>query len=439
VEILWKPYAPSALARRALDAVERSGRTFERDATQEAHKPDSSDAAAGGGQALAESSEAQGRVLLVDDDHGCRRAFDAILDTQRIECIHAASGADAVALLESQSFDAALVEVQLPDTSGFDLLTRLRAREPLLPVVMMSDSPSLESMQRALQLRATSFLAKPVAPDDLVASVRHAVQDGQVRRVQQRLMVLKATTAETFSDLRATEQRLSESLAGLYMVFQPIVRSDGAIFGFEALLRTCGPYRNPLEFLSVAEALGRLEELGRAARRAISEVLAMHPERREPIFVNIHPSEFRAEHLGRDDEPLLPWASRIILEVTERAQLGSATEVADTLRLLRNKGFRFALDDLGEGYAGLSWLVKLAPDVTKIDMSLIRGIESDPLKRDAVASLVNICRRARAFVVAEGVETAEEARTLRDLGCELLQGYYFARPGAPFPEVLQVT
>jgi EAL domain-containing protein (putative c-di-GMP-specific phosphodiesterase class I) len=170
-------------------------------------------------------------------------------------------------------------------------------------------------------------------------------------------------------------------------------------------------------------------------RRSIASTLAEHPERLEPIFVNLHPMELSADILMHEDEPLLPFTSRIVLEVTERAQLSSVQDLAETLRVLRTAGYRVALDDLGEGYAGLSWLVKLTPDISKLDMSLVRDIQGSRMKRDLVGSLVSVCRRARTLVVAEGVETAAEAQVLRDVGCDLLQGYHFARPGPPFPEV----
>ena len=106
---------------------------------------------------------------------------------------------------------------------------------------------------------------------------------------------------------------------------------------------------------------------------------------------------------------------------------------------LQDVGYRIALDDLGEGYAGLSWLVKLTPDIAKLDMSLVRDIDKSRLKRELVASMVGVCRRARTVIVAEGIETAEEAAVLRDLGCDLLQGYHFAKPGLAFPEVAPNT
>ena len=96
-----------------------------------------------------------------------------------------------------------------------------------------------------------------------------------------------------------------------------------------------------------------------------------------------------------------------------------------------------AVDDLGEGYAGLSSLVTLRPDIAKLDMSLVRDVHRSPLKRDIVAALVDLARRSGILVVAEGIETVEERDALVELGCDLLQGYYFARPGPAFPVVHQ--
>ncbi len=153
--------------------------------------------------------------------------------------------------------------------------------------------------------------------------------------------------------------------------------------------------------------------------------------------MNIHPVEFRAPLLTHHAEPLLPYASQIVLEVTERAQLTPGLDLDRTVAALREAGYRVALDDLGEGYAGLSWLVKLVPDVAKLDMSLVRDIHQSRMKRELVSSLVSACHHENTLVVAEGVETAEEARILRVLGCDLMQGYYFARPADRFVETLE--
>src|SRR5207253_1157687 len=102
---------------------------------------------------------------------------------------------------------------------------------------------------------------------------------------------------------------------------------------------------------------------------------------------------------------------------------------------LREQGFRIALDDLGAGYASLSTFVKLQPELVKLDMSLVRGLHEDFTKQSLVRSITNLCSQLGIAVIAEGVETEEERVALLDLGADLLQGYLFAKPARPFPEV----
>jgi EAL domain-containing protein (putative c-di-GMP-specific phosphodiesterase class I) len=105
------------------------------------------------------------------------------------------------------------------------------------------------------------------------------------------------------------------------------------------------------------------------------------------------------------------------------------------MRRLRSLGFRLAIDDLGAGYAGLSSIAMLEPDFVKLDMSLTRDLASSPLRQRLVASMVDACRDTGMKLVAEGVETVHELAKLTELGCDLLQGYHFARPSAEFVKV----
>lgn len=430
ISLLWKPFTGGALARRALDlisSVADSGR-------------ESAGTNAPVRQPIAHAAPAVDPrnpcVLLVEDDDAVRRALAAVLSTRGLRVHEAATAVAGLAAMDSEDIQLVVLDINLPDADGLEVLDTIRKKDSLLPVLIMTGAPSVESAQRAVRGRATAFLTKPVVPSAFVEEVDHAVTEGQLARLQHKLFMSKAGSSGMLKDLAGTEQSLTASLTNLYAAYQPIVRTyDRSIFAFEALMRSKGPFVNPGELLSAAEALGRVEEIGQAVRRSIARTLSDQPHRFEPIFVNLHPMELRADLLLREDEPLLPFASRIVLEVTERAKLSSEKDLAETLRQLRLAGYRIALDDLGEGFAGLSWLVKLTPDIAKLDMSLVRNIETSRMKRDLVGSLVNVCRRSRTLLIAEGVETEPEAEVLRDMGCDLLQGYLFSRPGPPFPEV----
>jgi EAL domain-containing protein (putative c-di-GMP-specific phosphodiesterase class I) len=101
---------------------------------------------------------------------------------------------------------------------------------------------------------------------------------------------------------------------------------------------------------------------------------------------------------------------------------------------LRERGFRIAVDDLGAGYAGLTSFALLEPEIVKVDMTLVRDIDRSPVKRKLVRSMAALCRDMGLLIVSEGVETIAEHETLMELGCDLFQGYLFARPGRDFPE-----
>jgi EAL domain-containing protein (putative c-di-GMP-specific phosphodiesterase class I) len=102
--------------------------------------------------------------------------------------------------------------------------------------------------------------------------------------------------------------------------------------------------------------------------------------------------------------------------------------------VLRYLGFRIAVDDLGAGYAGLSSFTELDPSVAKLDMSLVRGIDTHARKQSIVRSMVALCAEMGIVVISEGVETPAERDTLLALGCDLLQGYLFAKPARGFIE-----
>ena len=138
------------------------------------------------------------------------------------------------------------------------------------------------------------------------------------------------------------------------------------------------------------------------------------------LLVNLHPSALEDPDLIADDAPLSANPGRVAFEITERARLDPNG---------------IAVDDLGAGYAGLTSLVTLQPDIVKLDMELIRNVDTSPTRSKLVASLVALTRQLEVRVIAEGVESMAECQHLLSLGCDWMQGYFFARPDTPFPVV----
>ena len=150
------------------------------------------------------------------------------------------------------------------------------------------------------------------------------------------------------------------------------------------------------------------------------------------IFVNLHPEDLRDELLLSDADPLRPFAERIVLEITEREALDRIDDLSRRIDRLRFMGYRIAVDDLGAGYAGLNSFAQLKPWVVKIDMALVRGIDTDPVRYNIVRAVLSLCQEIGVQVIGEGVETEAERQTLGSLGCELQQGYKYARPARGF-------
>ncbi|AIR87823.1 EAL domain-containing protein [Pseudomonas cremoricolorata] len=120
--------------------------------------------------------------------------------------------------------------------------------------------------------------------------------------------------------------------------------------------------------------------------------------------------------------------SRIIFEVTENESLTDRTHLKNILIEYQRQGFKTAIDDFGAGYSGLGLLAEFQPDIIKLDMELIRGVDHDTARLAIVEGIVGICRKLGIRIIAEGVEQVAEYRALRALGIDLFQGYLFARP-----------
>jgi EAL domain-containing protein (putative c-di-GMP-specific phosphodiesterase class I) len=234
----------------------------------------------------------------------------------------------------------------------------------------------------------------------------------------------------------ALERVFRRAMDGLYMVFQPIVSwTEREIVAYEALVRTCEPeLARPDLLFSAAEQLDMIIPMGRRIRRSVAQLVTTAPER-VSLFVNVHGGELADPELYDPEAPLSRVAHRVVLEITERWSLDRFHDVGERIRALRDLGFRIAVDDLGAGYAGLTSFARLRPEVVKLDMSLIRGVNDDPTRQHLIRSLNGACRDLGIRVVAEGVETMEERDTLVSLGSNLLQGYLFSKPARAFPAV----
>ena len=377
-----------------------------------------------------------GHVLVVDDDRVLRQLCKRTLEAEGWEVSIAADGAEAIekAAERRDQLDCIVSDVHMPGVDGFELLGRMRESDEDVPVLLMTGDPSFEGAVHALEGGAVCYLTKPFSPEALAEAVARASRRHGVSRMRRRAMALLAQMGDSSPEDRTElEARFARALAGLWMAFQPIVETrSGGGFAYEALLRTEEEsLRRPDLFLGVAERLGRIQEIGRAVRAAVA-LRAPDGPPGALLFVNVHGLELNDEDLYSPAAPLTRIAGRVVLEITERVALDGVADASARIAMLRRLGFRIAVDDLGAGYAGLASLAALEPEIVKLDMSLVRGIEAHPTKRRVVGAMATLTRELGARVVAEGVETLAERTAVEEAGVDLLQGYLIGRPGKAF-------
>jgi diguanylate cyclase (GGDEF)-like protein len=223
------------------------------------------------------------------------------------------------------------------------------------------------------------------------------------------------------------------------LVFQPITDlASGTIVATEALIRWNHPTRGlvgPIEFISVLESTGLIEPVGRwvvdeAVRQAA--IWANQLPSLEWTSVNVSPAQLLSDDFYTSVQAAIAEhglePSRLTLEVTESLALDDSVDTVERLHALRALGVRIAVDDFGTGYSSLGYLRRLPIDKLKIDRTFVDGIGTDPDATAVARAIVELAKSLHLTTVAEGIENAHQAKTLLSLGCDLAQGYLFAKP-----------
>lgn len=223
------------------------------------------------------------------------------------------------------------------------------------------------------------------------------------------------------------------------LLYQPQLNARGEVTGSEALLRWKHPQRgmvSPQEFIPLAEETGLIRTLGRwVLHQACSQLASWqnHSWRLAlTMSVNVSPLQFRDADFIDDLLRILAVtgapAQRLKLELTESLMVQDMQSTIATMRRLSQHGIRFSLDDFGTGYSSLSYLRQMPLDQLKIDQSFVHGLPDNASSAAIVRTIVALAEHLELEVVAEGVETLEQHRWLRDIGCRNFQGYLFSMP-----------
>jgi EAL domain-containing protein (putative c-di-GMP-specific phosphodiesterase class I) len=382
-------------------------------------------------------------VLVVDDHESNVTLLARILRSAGVTQVHTLMDSrEVVTRCLDLEPDLVLLDLHMPHMDGYDVLDALRTALPegtFLPVLVLSADATSDARERVLDAGAKDFLTKPFDRTETIQRIRNLLETRSLfNSVQQRNAELAAELEERTENERrhAAEQherrtRIEQVLIdrSLAMVFQPIADlHTGEIVGVEALARfDCEPRRPPNEWFDQAAAvdLGVALELA-AVKAAVNELGQLPPT----AFMSVNVSPATAMSIE-----LAVWlqtapGAQIVLELTEHTRVQDYDDLVAALAEVRKLGLRIAVDDAGAGYAGLQHLVRLQPDIIKLDLDLTRGIHRDPARRALAGALVNFARDISATIVAEGIESADELSTLRALGVPWGQGYHLARPGA---------
>jgi len=368
------------------------------------------------------------------------------IDIEQFESIEAEYGwaffdeflrrvAEIVAAEAQPRFAKSVVATNVVGGSSFFIFfeTKSRPRDPSLDMVANElRQKLLESMRQrfpTMQQGQIGFFVGAVCieyhpPIRLERQIYHGMQiasDAVRDEEQQRKRQLTRELRDIIRRKRVTT------------LFQPIVRArEGTVFGYEILTR--GPahssFRNSdmlfafaretklawgLEEISLDEALKRLRSFDFGDRKFL---LNLEAEMFEESEFRIHDMvAYFSEHRGH-----------FVFELTERAAIEDYGVFRSLIDEFRAKGIEMAIDDAGSGYASLEAIAALAPDYLKVTKGLVSTLAAEPIKQDLVKMLVELAGKIGAKTIAEGIETVEEYETCRDLGIDLLQGYYLAHP-----------
>lgn len=384
-------------------------------------------------------------VLVVDDHAPSVTLLEILLRSAGVRTVTGITDPTiAVSRCLAERPDLILLDLHMSRLDGFAVMNLLRAAlraEEFMPVIVLTADTSRAARKRALAAGAKDFLTKPFDRTEVLLRVRNVLETRALYRELQRHNIRlqaeldeKAQHQQRLENEREARRRRIETALGsgvMHTVFQPIAALDtGRVAGVEALTRfECEPRRPPNEWFAEATEVGLGAQLELAAcATALRGVQHLPPEMY--LSVNLSPATVTTGALPELLTGLAP--DRLVIELTEHWRVDTYELLLGDLVPLRDHGVRLAVDDAGAGYSGLQHILRLHPDIIKLDTGLTRGIDHDPVRRALTAALLMFARDINATLVAEGIETPGELSTLQTLGVPWGQGYQLARPG-PLP------
>ena len=305
------------------------------------------------------------------------------------------------------------------------LITPLMCEGELVGVLkVLSDKPSAYS---ARHVELVQTLAAFIG-----AMLHSAFEHARVSAIVEKAMAIDASAAAKLEDERWRLEALIAS-GGIRPVFQPIIElASGRTVGFEGLSRFDATVSLSVdEWFEMANRTGMCVELEVACVSAIVESLARSRTLDGYIALNVSPKTLMEYDF--DELPDRSQQGGWVLELTEHSEVTDYPVLAQRVRALQARGFRIAIDDAGAGYSSLRHVLKLSPDIVKLDVSISRDIDKMVRNQQLSSAIISFSRETGMALVAEGVETPNERDTLLRLGVTYGQGYLFGRPAPVAP------
>jgi diguanylate cyclase (GGDEF)-like protein/PAS domain S-box-containing protein len=371
----------------------------------------------------------------VNDTLG-HEAGDRLLNTVAKRVQHGLRDQDTLARFGGDEF-----VVLLEDIMSGDVAVRVAER-----ILKLLDLPfSLAEEELSISASIGIALSSPTASDQwgiLLSQADAAMYEAKRQGKARYAIYDPATHVRSRERLRMGNQlKVALERSEFVLYYQPKVDlRTGTIVHMEALLRWQHPQRGvvlPSEFIPLAEESGLITSLGQwVLKEACTQIRrwqVLYPRARTLVAdVNLSASQFHQPNLGGEAAKILNETgldpSHLELEITESVLMEDAPSTVAPLKQLKDLGVRVAIDDFGTGYSSLSYLKRLPVDTVKIDRSFVNGLTSDLEDEVLVSGMINLAHALGLRVVAEGVETEQQAARLKAMGCEMAQGFQFYRP-----------
>ncbi len=380
------------------------------------------------------------QVLIAEDEPLVAKSLSRLIDlTTGFELVGIAENVDqAIEIVSSKPVDVVISDVRMPAGGGLRLVKEFKLRSPDTRVLAYSAYSDDRTVSEMLEAGAIGYVVKNGRNAELLEGLRRAAAneatitgpaaDTLLRKIRAKASA-PTNASQPESAAEAERIRAAFGAGSLTTVFQPIVSlGDRSPVGAEALSRISAlPRQAPDKWFASATSAGLLVEADCAALKvAVATSVALPPQ----LFASCNATPELVLSGGLQECLEGCDISRLVIEITERAPINDYSVFARALAPLRKAGARIAIDDTGSGFASLRHILRLEPDMIKLDKDLCQGINADPARIALASGLATFAFGIGAPIIAEGIETQAELDVLTALGVQMGQGYLLGRPQA---------